>query len=132
MRTLVRIAIAAAVLLTASCDRDEATAGVCSAESAGAKAVARRAARLEEVTVEDRFLTTLSKIERAQEQPFEHRPSDMEAAVCLFVVSGARDGVHQTGAVVLAKDDTDGKTNLLGQFQKGSKPPAWVERVRHS
>lgn len=82
-------------------------------------------------------MATLDAIENAQEEPFQHLPDDMQAAICVFVLQGSRpDSTRDAVTVIvlnpeLPLDPPDAASGVFfTETRDGEDPPAWVGRRR--
>ncbi len=93
-------------------------------------------AQLDEIVSANTFVATLDEIEDAQGEPFQHRPDDMQAVMCVFVLRGARPDPSRDAVTVVVlnpefpPDPPDaGAGFFFTETRDGEDVPPWVGRL---
>jgi hypothetical protein len=121
---------------TALADEQSSVPPRCRSSEATAHEAALKGAQLHEIVTAKTLVATLTEIEDALEEPFQHRPDDMQAVMCVFVLQGIRSdsGRDAVTVVVLNPDfppDSPGGDAgfFFTQTSHGQDVPAWVDRL---
>jgi hypothetical protein len=108
----------------------------CRSSEATAHKAALEGAQLDEIVTAKTLMATLAEIEDAQGEPFQHRPDDMQAVMCVFVLQGTRPDPSRDAVTVVVlnpefpPDPRNGESGLFfTETSDGEDVPPWVVRL---